>query len=221
VFELGFLDFTQAAAEYARAMALSPGDSCVLRAYSNFEAALGHTDIAITTARRSVELDPLNVAAHRVLGNALENARRFEEAIEAFTAAIKINPSHAAEAYQRRGRLYYLIGNYQLAQASCMAEPDTYQRQSCMPLIYEKVGQHEIAQAAMATLISEQREYSSFQYAEIYAQWGQPDKAIDWLETGRRVFDPGVESTKTDPLLDPLRDNPRFQAFLRSLNFPP
>jgi TolB-like protein/DNA-binding winged helix-turn-helix (wHTH) protein len=221
VYEIGFLDFTRAAGEYARAMALSPGDSRVLQAYSNFEAALGHADIAITTARRSIELDPLNVCAQRVLGNALEVGRRYDEAIEAFGAAIKLNPSHATEAYQRRGRLYYIIGNYQLAQASCAAEPDTYQRQSCMPLIYEKLGQHETAQAALAALIAEQGDYSSYQYAEIYAQWGQPDQAIDWLDTGARVYDPGMESVKTDTLLDPIRSHPRFQELVRSLNFPP
>jgi tetratricopeptide (TPR) repeat protein len=202
-------------------MALSPGDSRVLRAYSNFEAILGHSDIALTTARRAVELDPLNVMAHRVLGNALELARRYEEAIEAFEVAIKLNPAHATEAYQRRGRLYYLLGNYPLAKASCAAQPDTYQRESCMPLIYEKLGERETAEATLAAVMAEQGVYSSLQYAETYAQWGQPDKALDWLETGLRVFDPGLESVKTDPLLDPLRNQPRFQAVVQALNFPP
>jgi TolB-like protein/DNA-binding winged helix-turn-helix (wHTH) protein/Flp pilus assembly protein TadD len=219
--EIGFRDFTQAAAEYERATALSPGDARVLRAYSNFAAVLNHNDAAITTARRSVELDPLNVLAHRVLGNALENARRYPEAIEAFEHAIKLNPSHATEAYQRRGRLYYLIGNYQLAKASCEAEPDAYHRRACMPLVYEKLGQHEAAQAALTTTMAEQGVYGAFQYAQIYAQWGKLKEAIDWLETGMRVFDPGVECVQTDAFLDPLRGEPRFQAIVRALKYPP
>jgi tetratricopeptide (TPR) repeat protein len=219
--EIGFRDFTEAAAEYERAIALSAGDARVLRAYSNFAAILGHNDVAITTARRGVELDPLNVLAYRVLGNAFENARRYGEAIEAFEHAIKLNPSHATEAYQRRGRLYYLTGNYQLAKSSCEAEPDIYHRQACMPLVYEKLGQHEAAQAALATAMAEQGDYGSYQYAQIYAQWGKTKEALDSLERGLRVFDPGVECVQTDAFLDPLRGEPRFQAIVRALKYPP
>jgi hypothetical protein len=35
-----------------------------------------------------------------------------------------------------------------------------------------------------------------------------------------RVRDPGVAYVKADPLLDPLRKEPRFQAIERALNFP-
>lgn len=219
--DIGFLEFSQAAKEYERAMALSPGDARVLRAYSRFAGNIGHTDVAITVARRGVELDPLNVLAYRKLGEALEDARRFPEALAAFEAAIRLNPSHATEAYQRRGRLYYLLGNIQLAKTSCEAEPDVYHMQACMPLVYEKLGQHELAEAALATAIAAQGDYGSYQYAQIYAQWGQPRKALDWLDNAVRVLDPGLGSLKVDPFLDPLRGEPRFQEIERALKFPP
>jgi hypothetical protein len=40
------------------------------------------------------------------------------------------------------------------------------------------------------------------------------------LETAWRLRDPGLEYLKTDPLLDPLRKEPRFQAIERELKFP-
>ena len=40
---------------------------------------------------------------------------------------------------------------------------------------------------------------------------------MHWLEVGRRVRDPGVNQSGIDPLLDPLRKDPRFIAFLRDL----
>src|SRR5215470_7860957 len=61
---------------------------------------------------------------------------------------------------------------------------------------------------------------AALQYAEIYAQWGDWAKALDWLDSAMRLRDPGLEFLKTDPLMDPLRDQPRFQAVIRQLKFP-
>jgi TolB-like protein/Flp pilus assembly protein TadD len=219
--EIGFLDFAGAGIEYERAIALSPGSERVLRAYSRFAGNMGHIDVGVTTAKRCVELDPLNVQAYRALGEAYENARRFPDALAAFEAAVTLNPTHATEAYQRAGRIHYLMGHIQKAKAACEAEPDVYHLQACMPLIYEKLGQHEAARAALAIAMETQKEYSSYQWAQVYAQWGQPDKAIDWLEKGVAVLDPGVESMKVDPFLDPVRGEPRFQALQQALKFPP
>jgi hypothetical protein len=35
-----------------------------------------------------------------------------------------------------------------------------------------------------------------------------------------RLRDPGLQDLKMDPLLDPLRNEPRFQAIERELKFP-
>jgi hypothetical protein len=60
----------------------------------------------------------------------------------------------------------------------------------------------------------------SYQYATIYAQRGNVRKSLEWLDTAVRVRDPGLFYVKTDPLLDPLRKEPRFQAIMRKLRFP-
>src|SRR6476661_2775855 len=59
----------------------------------------------------------------------------------------------------------------------------------------------------------------AYQYAMIYAQWGNRAKALEWLETALRLRDPGLVYLKTDPLMDPLRKEPRFQAVMRELKF--
>ena len=60
----------------------------------------------------------------------------------------------------------------------------------------------------------------SYQYVEIYAQWGITPKALEWLETAVRVRDPGLLQMKVDPQIDALRKEPRFQAVMRELKFP-
>jgi len=51
-------------------------------------------------------------------------------------------------------------------------------------------------------------------------QWGDRGKALEWLDTAMRRRDPGLIYLKTDPLMNPLRQEPRFQAVMRKLKFP-
>ena len=61
---------------------------------------------------------------------------------------------------------------------------------------------------------------AAYQYAAIYAQWGNRGQALQWLHAAVRLRHPGLACLKTDPLMDPLRKEPRFQAIERALKFP-
>jgi len=60
----------------------------------------------------------------------------------------------------------------------------------------------------------------AYQVATIYAQWGNREEALAWLDTALRVRDPGLIFLKTDPFMDSFRKEPRFQAVMRELKFP-
>jgi hypothetical protein len=83
--------------------------------------------------------------------------------------------------------------------------------------VYEKLGRHTDAEAELAKLKAENGDTEAYQYATIYAQWGITPKALDWLDTAMRVRDPGLRWLKTEPLMDPLRKEPRFEAIEREL----
>jgi len=87
-------------------------------------------------------------------------------------------------------------------------------------VIYDNLGRHADAEAELAKLKAAQGDSSAYQYATIYAQWGNRAKALEWLETTLRLRDPGLVLLMTDPLMDPLRKEPRFQAIERELKFP-
>ena len=61
---------------------------------------------------------------------------------------------------------------------------------------------------------------AALQYAEVFAQWGDKSQALQWFERAHELRDPGLIAIKVDPLLDPIRQEPRFQSILHSLNFP-
>ena len=219
VSEEGSLDFTQASEAYERALALAPGNAEVLRESGSFAALTGHFDAALAATRRAVVLDPLARQSHDELGSALNAARRYEEAVAAFAEVIRLDPD-LKSTYAERGLAYYGLGDLQSARSSCETQPDYWGSQWCLAVIYDKLGRHADAEAELSKLKAAQSDAAAYQYATIYAQWGNRAKALEWLETALRLRDSGLVQLKTDPLMDPLRKEPRFQAIERELKFP-
>lgn len=211
------LDYARAASEFERAVALAPGSERILRDYSGFTAAMGHVDSGIAAARRAVELNPLDRESYGWLALALEGARRYEEAIQVLNAVVAAAPNPSLQA--QLGTLYYEAGNLERARSECELGREHFLAQLCLAATYEKLGRHRDAQAELARIQASAGDAGAYLYAEIYAQWGRPAKALEWLETAVRVRSPLLTGLKTDVLLDPLRQEPRFQAIERALKF--
>jgi serine/threonine-protein kinase len=215
----GSLDFAKGSKAHERARALAPGNAEVLRLSGQFAAYMGHTDLGLTALRRAVVLDPLNPHSYEVLGEALFYARRYEDTVVAATDAISLDSGYE-RAYGYRGLAHYGLGDFEHARTSCEVKPSYWISQWCLALTYEKLGPHAKAEATLAKFKAESGDASAYQYATVYAQRGNVLQALEWLDTAVRVRDPGVVYLKTDPLMDPLCKEPRFQAIERALNFP-
>ncbi len=218
-FEDGALDFTRAHEAFERALALAPGDATVLRLSGDFLVSMGQFDEGISAARRAVALDPINRSTHLVLSAGLYFARRYREAIQAYADTITLDPA-VQEPYGLRGLAYYGLDDFQNARSSCESKPDYWAAQWCLAVVYDKLGQRPDAEATLAKYRAKAGDAGAYEYATIYAQWGDHAKALDWLATAMRLRDPGLVFLKTDPLMDPLRNEPRFQAIYRQLMFP-
>jgi hypothetical protein len=58
---------------------------------------------------------------------------------------------------------------------------------------------------------------AAYQVAEAYAYRGEQDQAFEWLERARKQRDPGLRSLRRDPLLEKIRDDARWNTFLRTM----
>jgi serine/threonine-protein kinase len=215
------LEFTHAAEEYERALALEPGNARLLGEYGQFAVKMGHTEAGLAAARRAVALDPLNAWNHAALGYALLFARRYKEGIAAYTysKALSTNTVLTELANGMIGVGYYDAGDSQNARAACeSADEDT--KSYCLAMTYEKLGRHGDSETALAKLRALQGDARPVDYARVYAQWGDSARALGWLEAAMRRRDPALEDIKVSKLLDPLRNEPRFQAIERALKFP-
>jgi hypothetical protein len=92
----------------------------------------------------------------------------------------------------------------------------------CLAIVLHKLDHQSDAQAELKTLQSlADGEFDlAYQYAQIYSQWGDPEKALKWLDTAYRARDPGLAQLKVDSLLDPIRREPKFQVVLAKMQFP-
>jgi TolB-like protein/Tfp pilus assembly protein PilF len=215
-------DFTRAAQEYERALALGPSNARVLKTSGIFAVYMGHDDAGLAALRRAVALDPLNSNPRYWLALALRLLRHYDEAVAAFRDAQTLAPNDLSWNAEI-GITYYLMGDFQDARSFCEKKAEVQfqvDTQHCLAMTYDKLGRRADAEAMLAKLRAYAGESGALSYTEIYAQWGDPSQALTWLETALRLRDPGLYSTKADPLLYPLRKEPRFQAIERELKFP-
>ena len=218
--ESGSLDFAQAGREYDRAVELAPGNASILSFHARFSGFLGHFETAIANGRKATVLDPLGRVSYSNLGRVLMSARQYRDAADAFRQALAVAPQFT----QGNADLgFALLGLNDLdgARQSCETQRDYWFGQQCLAAVYERFGRHADAQAQLARLQTETGEAAAYQIGSIYAQWGERARALEWLETALRLRDPGLVFLKTDPFMDPLRQEPRFKAILESLKFPP
>jgi TolB-like protein/tetratricopeptide (TPR) repeat protein len=212
------LDFGRASDEYERARLLAPGNAEILRLSGRFATWMQHFEEGIATTRRAVVLDPLARSTHSALGEALYAARRYAETVAVYAEVISLDPGYQG-SYGYRGLAYFGLGDLEHARVSCETTKHLLSR-VCLAVVYDKLGRHLDAEAVLSQLQSEFGDASAYQYATIYAQWGDRTKALEWLETAWRLRDPGLVYLKTDPLLDSLRNESRLQAIMRELKFP-
>lgn len=211
------LDYERASEEFERAVAAAPGNARILRDYGPFAVAMGHTDEGIAAARRAAILDPLSVSSHGSLGDALRWARRYDEAMVAYQDALLLEPRSPTAA--ELAYVYYAIGSFEKMRSVCEDSKEDYP-QNCLALAYRRLGRDADAEAALAREEALEGDAGAVDYAVVYAQWGNIPKALSWLETALRLGDPNLGNVKTEPLLDPLRKEPRFQVLERELKFP-
>ena len=138
---------------------------------------------------------------------------------EAVNRALQID-ADSSDLKNARGLYVLSLGEIDAARESCETPKRGWQGMLCLAILYDRLHRHAEAESERAALQAEFGEGSSYQMAEIYAQWGDTSKALEWLETAYRLPDPGIVSLRVDAMMDPLRKETRFREIERELNFP-
>ena len=206
-------------ASFERALELNPGSETVQRLFSNYASSLGRHEAAMAAAQKSVTLDPISPAAHLNLSGILFGARRYAESEAAARRGLALQPDRASGP-GALGWALMMQGRYEEALAAFDAEPVDWSRRNGRTLILARTGRTAEARRELAEFQQAYGTNAAVQYAEVEAQLGDLDAAMRWLGTARDIHDPGLTGYAfIDPMLDPLRKDPRFLRMMADLGF--
>lgn len=211
-------DWEAAEASLNRALALRPGDTGIRRELAVLMAVRGKVDEAFAEYQRVVEQDPLDLNAQRSLANALSKRGRYDEALKIYDHMQAIDPARPI-LHWSWGVLWLRQGDYQQALSEFSLEPYKFLGLTGEAIAHHHLQQQDQAVTSLQTLISTMGESASYQIAAVYAQWGDADNAMSWLERGYVIRDPGLQYLGQEFLFKPIEEDPRFKAFLDKMNF--
>jgi len=214
------LQMTPAVAELTRARALAPGDADTLSSYGHYLSYIRRFDQALQVIDQAIALDPLNAFAYQNKTTALFYARRYRDAVSFVTQVQAKSPELVPDPVAV-GDVYVALGGFADAQAWYdKAAPDYWGRVTGEALIAARQGNKPASLQKLGRLRQLYGDAASTQIAEINAQLGDREAALSALERAYEVKDGGLTGMRVDPWLDPVRNEPRFEAIVRKMNFP-
>jgi TolB-like protein len=214
-------DWTGAAADLERALALNPSDARAFRVYcSNILVPLGRMPEAIAAARKATELDPLNVYSWTTLGLALRFHGEMDAARNAYIRAAEFAPGLDGPLFSL-ATLDLLQGQPSRALARYERISVGWMRLTGIALAQHDLGHSKESQEALEEMgRKDAGSYAPYQSAEVYAHRLDLDRAFEWLERAYAFHDTGLTDVKSDPLLRNLHGDPRWKPFLKKMNLP-
>jgi TolB-like protein len=212
-------DFARARNEYAQALALAPNDPDTNRLYADAEIRFGHQQAGLAAAARAAARDPLASYSYVQLAGALLDLRRYDAAWDALHHAEQLQSARSIDIEHLQADLQLAQHDFAGARRSCAAAHD-WQAHLCLAVALHALGDTPGAEAQLAALRATNGDTAALQYAEIYAQWGRTNDALEWLRKAYRLRDPGLIALRVDPMLDPIRTTGTYVEIEHALHFP-
>lgn len=206
-------NFPAAEAEFQRSLHLTPRYATAHQWYAEYLRMMNRQEDAIAESDRALEIDPLspiiNVEAALPYYYRGEN----DKAAAQLLRTIDLDP-YFASAHGHLCRVYNASGEYRRALQECLAAKalgDANWMEVDLADAYVHLGRPEKAREILRAVHN----------AEIYPALGDKQRALAELDRAVAAHEPTLVGMKVDPRLAPLRNEPRFQAMLRRIGFPP
>jgi TolB-like protein/tetratricopeptide (TPR) repeat protein len=215
------LDWNAAAAhpELERALAIDPKNLDAIWLTGYIDDSEGRFNESIAMHNRIRDIDPLFADNYRQLGNAYYRSGRLAEGAAILGEALKRFPT-ATTIHYRLGLVLPAQQQPEAALTEFALEQQQAFRLLGMPLALDRLGRTQEADklVSQALAVDTVPDGAAYQIALVYAARGETDRAFQWLERAYRQRDAGMHWMKYDPLLEPLKNDPRFKSLLAQMH---
>lgn len=215
-------DWAAAEKEFRRAIELNPNYALAHEQYGWLLTNCKRFEEASSEFERALQLEPVSLLFLGDPGQLEYMRRHYVDAISRARKVVEIDPNFAP-GHNVLGTFLTIAGQTaegiaELERSRNLEERNPYTN-AMLVYAYSAVGQR-----TKAHLLVQQLEHGKHLYpcALAIAHIGlrETDQALRWLEKARDDRAPALTQLRVDPVFDPLRSEPRFQAVLNELNFP-
>ncbi len=216
-------NWAEAELDFQHAIALDPSSAIAHHWYGEYFTSLGRGESAISELKIARELDPLSLPLMNALGRMYREAHHYDEAIQQCKQTLVLDPNFSMG--------HWCLGQAYLAKRLYPQATLELQRANELgttPLIVCDLGcayAFSGKKIEARTILNSLKQKSQFSYvspyliASIYSALGEKDEAFQWLEKAYDRRD-GISYLLADPMMDPLRSDPRFARLIQRLQIP-
>jgi TolB-like protein/DNA-binding winged helix-turn-helix (wHTH) protein/Tfp pilus assembly protein PilF len=234
-------DWPAAEREFKHAIELNPNYSIVHHWYAHLLMQQGRAQESLAEARRAQELDPLSLFINNGLARQYYLSRQYDQSIAQCRRGLDIDAAYVPARIQlglalaQKGMLPEAISELERArdQAAGYAVTDKNAVNSSnsasaarvtLPVVHAMLGHvYAIAgrnsdaeqQLQLLRVAARTRYVAQSYFAIVYAALGDKDQAFAWLEKSYQDRSEQMLYLKVEPLVDPLRSDPRFESLLK------
>ena len=219
-------NWVEAEREFKRALELNPNDSGTHWRYGMFYLMpIGRLDEATAELKRALELEPLSLNHGANLSGAYFYARQYDRALDQAKTTYGLEPNFVLGRWAL-SQAYIVNGMYAdaiaLSEQSLQTDPTHQAFLRFAGYANAKFGRRREAEGMIKRFkdIGKTQYVMSYRVANIYAALGENDKAFAELEKAFAERDWELHRLKIDPLMDALRDDPRFKEMLKRMGLP-
>jgi tetratricopeptide (TPR) repeat protein len=216
--------FDDAGASYRRALQLKPDYPTANQWYGELLFHTARLNESLNQIQKAVDLDPLAPINGSAIGYVLLLRGEYDRAVAETRKGIQLAPSlglhHSllSQALLWSGHLKEGVAE---AEASVRLDPDLALRRGQLANAYAMAGRTAEARRIVDSLEVVQKSHGGVATAVATGLIGLKDyqRALDYLEMAVRDHDVALmtaQSLVPDPLYRPLRNDPRFQALLKT-----
>ena len=209
-------DITGAEHEFKRAIELNPNYATAHHWLALLLTILGKNEEALAEYRQALKIEPLSTVMSNAYAIGLFYARKYDESIAESKKSLEIDSTFLgpygtiAAAYERKGDYARTIEYF----AKGMELTKKFEEAATIRSSFAKGGW----QGYLRSRLTDQT-LSPYILARIYLRLGDRDSAIAQLNKSFELREPILLRIKTDPRLDSLRSDPRFQELEHRIGF--